>query len=126
MIPLNEYQKKIYESIVSTDFKTFDEVPTDEDFPLVTIGDYTLSEGETKCEDYTINQVINIYSDYEGKKEINEMVSIVLDKLNGLINSSITDTFSIVDVKLLESPVSRGEDGIYTANLNIQFGLEGE
>ena len=48
MIPLNDYQKKIYEALSSTGYKVFDEVPTDEELPLLTIGDYTLSDGVVK------------------------------------------------------------------------------
>ena len=124
MIPLNEYQKKIYESIVSTGYKVFDEVPNDEELPLITIGDYTLSDGVVKSESYVISQAINIYSEYEGKKEINQMVSVILDKLKGLVDEYITGTFFIADIRLLESSVSRNEEGFYMANLNIQFELE--
>lgn len=126
MIPINDYQKKIYQILSSTGYKVFDEVPIDEELPLVTIGDYTLSDGVVKSESYTISQIINIYSDYEGKKEINQMVSVTLDKLKSLVNTDITDTFFIADTRLLESPISRNEEGFYMANLNIQFELEGE
>lgn len=125
MIPLNDYQKKIYQTLSSTEYKVFDEVPTDEELPLITIGDYTLSDGVVKNESYVISQAINIYSEYEGKKEINEMVSVTLDKLKGLVDEYITDTFFIADIRLLESSVSRNEEGFYMANLNIQFELEG-
>lgn len=125
MIPINDYQKKIYEALSSTGYKVFDEVPVDEELPLVTIGDYTLSDGVVKSESYTISQAINIYSEYEGKKEINEMVSVTLDKLKSLVNEDITGTFFIADIRLLESSVSRNEESFYMANLNIQFELEG-
>lgn len=126
MISINDYQKKIYEALSSTGYKVFDEVPVDEELPLVTISDYTLSDGVVKSESYTISQAINIYSEYEGKKEINEMVSVTLDKLKSLVNEDITGTFFIADIRLLESSVSRNEEGFYMANLNIQFELEGE
>ncbi len=126
MIPINDYQKKIYQTLSSTGYKVFDEVPIGEELPLVTIGDYTLSDGVVKSESYTISQIINIYSDYEGKKEINQMVSVTLDKLKSLVNTDITGTFFIADTRLLESPISRNEEGFYMANLNIQFELEGE
>lgn len=125
MVPINDYQKKIYMTINNTEYKVFDEVPTDEALPLVVLGDYTLSDGVVKSESYTISQTINIYSEYEGKKEINEMVSVTLDKLKSLVNEDITGTFFIADVRLLESSVSRNEEGFYMANLNIQFELEG-
>lgn len=126
MIPINDYQKKIYEALSSTGYKVFDEVPVDEELPLIAISDYTLSDGVVKSESYTISQAINIYSEYEGKKEINEMVSVTLDKLKSLVNEDITDTFFIADIRLLESSVSRNEESFYMANLNIQFELEGE
>nr|DAE54167.1 MAG TPA: hypothetical protein [Caudoviricetes sp.] len=126
MIPINDYQKKIYEALSSTGYKVFDEVPVDEELPLIAISDYTLSDGVVKSESYTISQTINIYSEYEGKKEINEMVSVTLDKLKSLVNVNITDTFFIADIRLLESSVSRNEESFYMANLNIQFELEGE
>lgn len=126
MIPINDYQKKIYEALSSTGYKVFDEVPVDEELPLIAISDYTLSDGVVKSESYTISQAINIYSEYEGKKEINEMVSVTLDKLKNLVNEDITDTFFIADIRLLESSVSRNEESFYMANLNIQFELEGE
>lgn len=125
MIPINDYQKKIYEALSSTGYKVFDEVPVDEELPLIAISDYTLSDGVVKSESYTISQAINIYSEYEGKKEINEMVSVVLDKLKSLVDSNIADTFFIADIRLLESSVSRNEESFYMANLNIQFELEG-
>lgn len=126
MIPINDYQKKMYETLSKTEYKIFDEVPTDEDMPIVAIGDYTLSDGVVKSESYTISQTINIYSEYEGKKEINKMVSDVLDKLLKLENEYVTDTFFIADISLLESSVSRHEEGFYMANLNIRFELESE
>ena len=125
MIPINDYQKKIYEALSSTGYKVFDEVPVDEELPLIAISDYTLSDGVVKSESYTISQAINIYSEYEGKKEINEMVSVTLDKLKSLVNEDITGTFFIADIRLLESSVSRNEESFYMANLNIQFELEG-
>lgn len=125
MIPINDYQKKIYKSLSSTGYKVFDEVPNDEELPLIVISDYTLSDGVVKSESYTISQAINIYSEYEGKKEINEMVSVTLDKLKSLVDEYITGTFFIADIRLLESSVSRNEESFYMANLNIQFELEG-
>lgn len=124
MIPINDYQKKIYEALSSTGYKVFDEVPVDEELPLIVISDYTLSDGVVKSESYAISQTINIYSEYEGKKEINEMVSVTLDKLKSLVNEDITGTFFIADIRLLESSVSRNEESFYMANLNIQFELE--
>ena len=124
MIPLNDYQRTLYQILNNTSYKVYDEVPRDEEPPVISIGDYTISDGDYKSKGYIINQKIDIYSLYEGKKEINTMVSDVLKELKTALNVSIDDTFFIADIKLLESSVSRMEDGLYIANLNILFELE--
>ena len=124
MIPLNNYQRTLYQTLSKTNYKVYDEVPKDEEPPVISIGDYTITDGAYKSEGYVINQKIDIYSCYEGKKEINTMVSDVLKELKSALNISIDDTFFIADIKLLESSVSRMEDGLYIANLNILFELE--
>lgn len=124
MIPLNNYQRTLYQMLSKTNYKVYDEVPKDEEPPVISIGDYTIADGDYKSEGYVINQKIDIYSLYEGKKEINTMVSDVLKELKSALNISIDDTFFIADIKLLDSSVSRMEDGLYVANLNILFELE--
>lgn len=126
MIPLNEYQTIIYEKLSDTKYNVFDEVPTDEELPLISIGDYTLSTGDVKYNSYIVNQYINMYSDYSGKKEINEIVSYVASSLLELINVDINDAFYICDVSIQEMSVSRHEEGFYVANANIKFELEGK
>ena len=123
LIPLNDYQRTIYNLLVKTDYKVFDEVPQDEVPPLISIGDYILSEGTTKGS-LSISQQIDLYSLYEGKFEINTMVSCVLDVLAEAENSSINDTFFISIMKLGESSITRLEDGIYMATINITFEME--
>ena len=124
MIPLNDYQRTLYEILNKTNYKVYDEVPRDEEPPVVSIGDYTIADGDYKNRGYIINQKIDIYSLYEGKKEINTMVSSVLKELKTALNISVDDTFFTADIKLLESSISRMEDGLYIANLNILFELE--
>ena len=124
MIPLNNYQRTLYQVLSKTNYKVYDEVPKDEEPPVISIGDYTIADGDYKSEGYVINQKIDLYSLYEGKKEINTMVSDVLKELKSVLNLSIDDTFFIADIKLLDSSVSRMEDGLYVANLNILFELE--
>ena len=124
MIPLNNYQKTLYQILNKTNYKVYDEVPKDEEPPIISISDYTISDGAYKNKGYIINQKIDIYSCYEGKKEINTMVSDVLKEFKSALNISIDDTFFIADIKLLDSSVSRMEDGLYIANLNILFELE--
>ena len=37
MLPVNDYQKVLYEALKKTNYKVFDEVPADEDLPLMMI-----------------------------------------------------------------------------------------
>ena len=75
MIPINELQGKIYQALSSLDIKVYDEVPLNSAMPLISIGDYNLSSMEYKGEGYMFEWTINIYTEYEGKKQVNELVS---------------------------------------------------
>lgn len=124
MLPVNDYQKVLYEALKKTNYKVFDEVPADEDLPLMMISDYTLDEGNTKLPGYKIVQSIDLYSQYNGKKEINTMVALALEEAMKLENAMINDNYCISWVRLNESVVQRMEDGLYVAYLKIQFELE--
>jgi hypothetical protein len=125
MIPINDYQKTLYAKLKETGYKVFDEVPTDESLPLVTLGEYSFSSGSVKNECYIFIQDIEIYSEYEGKKEINEMVSVIIEKLEGLVSANITDTFFISDINIDSCTVRRSDD-LYIANLKIKIEIEVE
>ena len=124
MLPINDYQKLLYEALKKTGYKVFDEVPIDETLPLITISDYVLSEGDMKSDGYKIQQQIDLYSQYEGKKQVNEMVASVLKEVKNICDTGINDSYFIGFVTLLESEVSRMEDGLYVANLKFEIHLE--
>ena len=86
MLPINEYQKRIYNALKLTGYKVFDEVPENENLPVIMISDYNIMSGDTKEADYVIQAKIDAYSEYEGKKEINEMVSKIIDKIQNILN----------------------------------------
>ena len=124
MLPINDYQKLLYLALKKTGYKVFDEVPIDETLPLITISDYVLSEGDMKSDGYIIQQQIDLYSQYEGKKQVNEMVASVLKEVKGICDTKINDGYFIGYVTLLESQVLRMEDGLYVANLKFEIHLE--
>ena len=125
MLPINDYQKLLYLALKKTGYKVFDEVPIDEELPLIMISDYILSEGNTKMEDYKFQQKIDIYSQYEGKKQVNEMVASVLKEVKEIENTMVNeDGYYIGWVRLLDSEILRMEDGIYVANLKFEIHLE--
>ena len=123
LLPINEYQRKLYEKIKEIGYKVFDEVPADEELPLVTISDYTLEEGSTKNDDYIFTQKIDIYSLYEGKKQVNEMSSNVIAKVKEVANTDLNKNYFIDYVKLDESNVTRLEDGLYVAGLSFKINI---
>ena len=124
MLPINDYQKLLYLALKKTGYKVFDEVPIDETLPLITISDYVLSEGDMKSDGYIIQQQIDLYSQYEGKKQVNEMVASVLKEVKNICDTKINDSYFIGFVTLLESEISRMEDGLYIANLKFEIHLE--
>ena len=124
MIPINDYQKVLFDKLKETEYKVFDEVPLDEALPLIILGEYTLSSGSVKNECYIFNQDIEIYSEYEGKKEINTMISVAIEKLESLVNESITDTFFINDINIDSCTVRRSEENLYIASIKIKIEIE--
>ena len=125
MLPINDYQKLLYLALKKTGYKVFDEVPIDEELPLIMISDYILSEGNTKMEDYKFQQKIDIYTQYEGKKQVNEMVASVLKEVKEIENTMVNeDGYYIGWVRLLDSEILIMEDGIYVANLKFEIHLE--
>ena len=124
MLPINDYQKLLYLALKKTGYKVFDEVPIDETLPLITISDYVLSEGDIKSDGYIIQQQIDLYSQYEGKKQVNEMVASVLKEVKNICDTEINESYFVGFVILLESEISRMEDGLYVANLKFEIHLE--
>ena len=124
MLPINDYQKLLYLALKKTGYKVFDEVPIDETLPLITISDYVLSEGDMKSDGYKIQQQIDLYSQYEGKKQVNEMVASVLKEVKNICDTGINESYFVGFVILLESEISRMEDGLYVANLKFEIHLE--
>ena len=120
MIPINELQGKIYQALNSLDIKVYDEVPLNSAMPLVSIGDYNLSSMEYKNNGFIFLWTINIYTEYEGKKQVNELVSESIEYLYELKNQVLNQDYYIDDVMLNEANINRIE-GFYVANLSIRI-----
>ena len=120
MIPINELQAKIYQCLSDLDVKVYDEVPLNSPMPLISIGDYNLSSMEYKGEGYIFEWTINIYTEYEGKKQVNELVSKTIESLYNLIGKDLNEVYSIDEVMLSEANINRLE-GFYVANLSIRI-----
>ena len=121
MIPINELQAEIYQCLSGLDIKVYDEVPLNSPMPLISIGDYNLSSMEYKGEGYMFEWTINIYTEYEGKKQVNELVSKTIECMYKLRGFDL-DNYTIDDVILNEANINRLE-GYYVANLSIRIDL---
>lgn len=131
MININDYQQTIYKNLkqyfkdnVLDPIHIYDEVPKETPLPVIIIGDYTISEGLLKSEEFVLKQNINIFSNYKGKKEINSLVFNTINSMYQLLDININKDEVINEVKLLESSVMRiDEDNIYEASLLFQINI---
>ena len=120
MIPINSLQAKIYQALQNVGIKVYDEVQEGAIMPLISIGDYIMSSLEYKGNGFSFNWTINIYTEYEGKKQVNELVSKTIECLYELTGEGLNDTYSIDEVILNEANINRLE-GFYVANLSIRI-----
>ena len=120
MIPINELQTKIYQALQGVGIKVYDEVQEGATMPLISIGDYILSSLEYKGRGFSFLWTINIYTEYEGKKQVNELVSKTIENLYNLIGKDLNEVYSIDEVMLNEANINRLE-GFYVANLSIRI-----
>ena len=120
MIPINDLQAKIYQALQNVGIKVYDEVQEGAIMPLISIGDYVLSSLEFKDNGFSFNWTINIYTEYEGKKQVNKLVSKTIECLYELTGEGLSDIYSIDEVILNEANVNRLE-GFYVANLSIRI-----
>lgn len=120
MMPINNLQAKIYQALQGVGIKVYDEVQEGATMPLISIGDYIMSSLEYKGNGFSFNWTINIYTEYEGKKQVNELVSKTIECLYQLIGEDLSDICSIDEVILNEANINRLE-GFYVANLSIRI-----
>lgn len=120
MMPINSLQAKIYQALQNVGIKVYDEVQEGATMPLISIGDYVLSSLEYKGNGFSFNWTINIYTEYEGKKQVNELVSKTIEFLYQLVGEDLSDTYSIDEIMLNEANINRLE-GFYVANLSMRI-----
>ena len=126
MIDFNVYQSLLYKKLKeiqldeNDSLSIYDKVPANAKFPFIVIGDFEFDEGEIKGESFTITQSLEIWSDYQGKKEINAIISSALAKAKELAPSSLGDDLAIDGVYTMLSTVKEVE-GFFNANLAIKF-----
>lgn len=120
MIPINDLQAKIYQALQGVGIKVYDEVQEGATMPLISIGDYALNSVEFKGCGFSFNWTLSVYTEYEGKKQVNELVSKTIKHLYDLAGQDLSDIYLIDEVTLNEANISRLE-GFYVANLSIRI-----
>ena len=122
MIPINNLQAKIYQALQGVGIKIYDEVQEEATMPLISIGDYNLSSIGFKDNGFSFLWTINIYTEYEGKKQVNELVSKSIECMYELIGEDLTECYSVDEVMLNEANINRNE-GYYIANISMKIDI---
>lgn len=118
---INYIQYHIYNEL-SKHHEVYDVVDLDQSLPFIRIADYNYTRERDKCNlvtSYDITQQIHIWSDYKGKKEINELVDSVID---------ILENINYVDLDFIENEVSgvsvTDYDGYKQAVINLNLKID--
>ena len=124
MINLSSYQKAIYEELVKLGYNVYDEVSEEAKFPYVVIGDIDFSEGQNNFNDLLdINLNILVWSLWEGKKEVNDILSNIINVFTSLHEKKIEGQ-SLHNFSLGNSSIKRVDGGVYNGNLALNFSVK--
>lgn len=75
MTPLLALQTAMYETLTGLGYIVFDYRPMEEPFPYMVIGEDDLSSSHLKDKPhYTVISTVNVFSKYEGNKQVKEML----------------------------------------------------
>ena len=124
MINLSSYQKAIYEELVKLGYNVYDEVPEDAKFPYIVIGDIDFSEGQNNFNDLLdINLNILVWSLWEGKKEVNDILSNIINAFTNLYEKRLENQ-SLYNFSFGNSSIKRVDGGVYNGNLALNFSVK--
>ena len=92
MINLSSYQSAIYEELSKLGFNVYDEVTENAKFPYIVIGDVEFEEAQRHFNDLIdMNLNILIWSIWEGKKEVNDISSNIINDFTLLKEKQVED-----------------------------------
>jgi hypothetical protein len=124
MINLSNYQKAIYEELVKLGYNVYDEVSEEAKFPYIVIGDIDFSEGQNNFNDLLdINLNILVWSLWEGKKEVNDILSNIINIFTNLHEKRL-ESQSLHNFSFGNSSIKRLDGGIYNGNLALNFSVK--
>ena len=123
MINLSSYQSAIYEKLTSLGYNVYDEVPENAKFPYVVIGDIEFQEAQGHFEDMLdISVNLLIWSIWEGKKEVNDISSDIINSFADLEDIKTGDQ-SLYKFSFGNSSIKR-LDGVYNGSLTLEFSIK--
>ena len=124
MINLSSYQKAIYEELVKLGYNVYDEVSEDAKFPYIVIGDIDFSEGQNNFNDLLdIDLNILVWSLWEGKKEVNDILSNIINAFANLREKRLEGQ-SLHNFSFGNSSIKRVDGGVYNGNLALNFSVK--
>jgi hypothetical protein len=103
----------------------YDDVPEDAELPYITLGAFTCKQVGSKTADITdISQQIHIWSQYEGKREVNEIANDITAVLTAWPIDLSDEGFKVMsqDVDFFEAfpEEAGGYHGVVTFTAKIQ------
>lgn len=106
-IPLSALQTGLY-SLLTTGQTTpvYDDVPSSASFPFITLGAFTCKQnGSKNVSIWDISQQIHIWSEYQGKKEVNGIANDVSTVLSAIKIDLSASRFNVLsqDVDFFEA-----------------------
>ena len=121
LINLSSYQSAIYEELSKLGFNVYDEVTENAKFPYVVIGDVEFEEAQRHFNDLIdMNLNILIWSIWEGKKEVNDISSNIINAFASLKEKQVEDQ-SLYNFSLGNSTIKRLDGGIYNGSLALNI-----
>ena len=121
MINLSSYQSAIYEELVKLGYEVYDEVTENAKFPYIVIGDVEFNEPQGYFNDLLdISMNLSIWSIWEGKKEVNDISSNIINTFASLKEKQVENQ-SLYNFSLGNSTIKRFDGGIYNGSLALNF-----
>lgn len=119
MVKINRVQALIFSKCKEIGYTVYDEVPEEgPSFPCVVIGDIKVEELDMKDEGHSYNFQINVFSNYNGKFEANEMIEKIESNIHSCNGKELEDNHYVDKVSVSNCEVFKTEQ-CYQGMANI-------